>query len=93
MVLLIIFESLCGFYEVLGSLFTEWKEVVNPIISDLRILFKETLQAIESVLLIGSWIKPYFYLIKALSDLDPDAAHNIDKFILRTDCWENCTLP
>lgn len=54
MVLLIIFESLCGFYEVLGSLFTEWKEVVNPIISDLRILFKETLQAIESVLLIGS---------------------------------------
>ena len=42
-------------------------------------------ESVQSLLFIGGRIHPDFNLVEALPDLDSDAVHDIDEFVLGTD--------
>lgn len=75
------------------SFLAEGKEVKHPIVRDLRMFFKVRFESVQPFLLIGGRIHPYFNLIEALPNLDPDAVHDVDEFVLGTDGREESALP
>ena len=79
--------------DSMWSFLAEGKEVKHPIVRDLRMFLQVGFESVQSLLFIGGRIHPDFNLVEALPDLDSDAVHDIDEFVLGTDGWEESALP